>query len=161
MAEGRIQRRLAAIISADVVGYSRMMGSDEAGTLARLKALRAEFLHPKVAEYGGRIVKTTGDGTLIEFPSAVDAVSHAVDVQRGMAERNAGLREDQRIEIRLGVNVGDIIIDEDDIFGDGVNVAARLEALAEPGDNVAANASFFEAIGRVRLGLDGLGYQFG
>lgn len=133
MAEERVQRRLAAVVAADVVGYSKMMGRDEAGTLARLKALRAEFLHPKVAEYGGRIVKTTGDGTLIEFPSAVDAVSHAVDVQRGMAERNANLPEDQRIQMRIGINVGDIIIDQDDIFGDGVNVAARLEALAEPG----------------------------
>jgi len=133
MAEERVPRRLAAILAADVVGYSRMMGRDEAGTLARLKSLRAEFLHPKVAEYGGRIVKTTGDGTLIEFGSAVDAVAHAVDVQRGMAERNASLPEGERIWLRLGINVGDIIIDGDDIYGDGVNVAARLEALAEPG----------------------------
>jgi adenylate cyclase len=133
MAEERVKRRLAAILAADVVGYSRMMGRDEAGTLARLKSLRTEFLHPKVGEYGGRIVKTTGDGTLIEFGSAVDAVSHAVDVQRGMAERNVSLPEEEQIWLRLGINVGDIIIDGDDIYGDGVNVAARLEALAEPG----------------------------
>ena len=105
MAEERVQRRLAAIVSADVVGYSKMMGQDEAGTLARLKSLRAEFLHPKITEYGGRIVKTTGDGTLIEFGSAVDAVSHAVDVQRGMAERNADLPEEQQIHLRLGSDV--------------------------------------------------------
>jgi adenylate cyclase len=133
MSEERVQRRLAAIMAADAVGYSRMMGRDEAGTLARLKSLRSEFLHPKVAEYGGRIVKTTGDGTLIEFPSAVDAVSNAVDVQRGMAVRNASLPEDQQIQIRIGINVGDIIVDHEDIYGDGVNVAARLESIAEPG----------------------------
>ena len=133
MAEERVQGRLAAILAADVVGYSRLMGRDEAGTLARLKTLRAEFLHPNVAEYGGRIVKTTGDGTLIEFGSAVEAVSHAVDVQRGMAERNAGLPDDERIELRLGINVGDNTIDGEDIYGDGGNVAARFEALAEPG----------------------------
>jgi len=133
MSGERVQRRLAAIVATDVVGYSRMMGRDEAGTLARLKALRAEFLHPKITEYGGRIVKLTGDGTLIEFPSAVDAVSHAIDVQCCIEERNAGLPEDERIRIRVGINVGDIILDQNDIYGDGVNVAARLEALAEPG----------------------------
>ncbi|MEQ8827432.1 MAG: adenylate/guanylate cyclase domain-containing protein, partial [Parvibaculum sp.] len=117
MVEERVQRRLAAIISADVVGYSAMMGRDETGTLARLKALRTNFLHPKIAEYGGRIVKTTGDGTLIEFSSAVDAVSYAVDVQRAMAERNAGVSEDRRMRLRLGINLGDVIIDGDDIFG--------------------------------------------
>ena len=133
MAEERTQRRLAAIIAADVVGYSELMGQDEEGTLSRLKKLRAEFLHPKVDEYGGRIVKTTGDGTLIEFSSAVDAVSHAVDVQRGLADRNAKLPESKQIHFRIGINVGDIIIDEDDIYGDGVNIAARLEAIADPG----------------------------
>ena len=133
MSRERVQRRLAAIVATDVVGYSRMMSRDEAGTLARLKALRAEFLHPKIAEYGGRIVKTTGDGTLIEFPSAVDAVSHAIDVQCGIEERNASLPEAEKIQIRVGINVGDIILDQGDIYGDGVNVAARLEALAEPG----------------------------
>ena len=133
MAEERVQRRLAAILAADVVGYSRMMEADEAGTLARVKALRAELLHPKIAEYGGRIVKTTGDGTLVEFPSAVDAVGHALDVQAALARRNYGVAEGERIELRIGINLGDIIVEGDDIFGDGVNVAARLEALAEPG----------------------------
>ena len=129
----RDQRRLAAIVSADVAGYSRLMGEDDSGTLAALKAHRRELIDPKIAEYGGRIVKTTGDGLLLEFPSVVDAVRCAVDVQRGMAERNSALPEDRRIEFRVGINVGDIIIDGDDIFGDGVNVAARLQALAEPG----------------------------
>src|SRR6266496_2092696 len=129
----RDQRRLAAIVSADVVGYSRLMGRDESGTLATLKGHRRELIDPKIAEYGGRIVKTTGDGLLLEFPSVVDAVRCAVDVQRGMAERNAGVPAEQRIDFRIGINVGDIIIDGEDIFGDGVNVAARLQTLAEPG----------------------------
>ena len=146
MAEERVQRRLAAVVAADVVGYSKMMGRDEAGTHARLKSLRAEFLHPKVTEYGGRIVKTTGDGSLIEFPSAVDAVSHAIDVQRGMAERNANVPSSQQIQFRLGINVGDIIVDEDDIYGDGVNVAARLEDIAEPG-GICVSSIVKESIG--------------
>jgi len=159
MAEERVQRRLAAILAADVVGYSRMMGDDEAGTLARLKSLRAEFLHPKIAEYGGRIVKTTGDGTLIEFGSAVDAVSHAVEVQRGMAERNEGLPEDRQIRLRLGINVGDIIIDGDDIYGDGVNVAARLEALANPG-GICISARVHDYVGgRLDIVCEDLGRQ--
>ena len=129
----RDQRRLAAIVSADVVGYSLLMGRDDSATLAGLKAHRQQLIDPKIAEYGGRIVKTTGDGLLLEFPSVVDAVRCAVDVQRGMAERNAGVPPEQRIEFRIGINVGDIIIDGEDIFGDGVNVAARLQTLAEPG----------------------------
>jgi adenylate cyclase len=133
VAEQRTQRRLAAIVAADVVGYSRLMGADEEGTLARLNQLRRELLHPKVTEYNGRIVKTTGDGTLIEFPSAVDAVQHAVDVQQSLASRNADLPKDHRIEIRMGINLGDIIVEDEDIFGEGVNVAARLEGIAEPG----------------------------
>ena len=133
MAGERTQRRLAAILAADVVGYSRLMGADEAGTLARLNALRGELLHPKVSEYGGRIVKTTGDGTLIEFPSAVDAVQHAVDVQQALARRNADLPEERRMDFRMGINLGDIIVEGEDIFGEGVNIAARLESLAEPG----------------------------
>ena len=157
MAEERVQRRLAAIIAADVVGYSRLMEADEAGTLARLKDLRAEFLHPKVAEYGGRIVKTTGDGTLMEFASAVDAVSHAVDVQRGLAERNAGLPDDARIELRLGINVGDIIIDGEDIHGDGVNVAARLETLCAPGDVYVSGAVHDQVAGKLEAVFDDLG----
>jgi adenylate cyclase len=129
----RDQRRLAAIVSTDVVGYSRLMGRDESGTLAGLKAHRQALIDPKIAEYGGRIVKSTGDGLLLEFPSVVDAVRCAVDIQRGMAERNAGVPAEDRIELRIGINIGDIIIDDDDIFGDGVNVAARLQTLAEPG----------------------------
>jgi len=126
-------RRLAAILAADVAGYSRLMGADEEGTLAALKAIRRELGDPKVKEHRGRIVKTTGDGLLIEFASVVDAVRCAVEVQRGMAERNAEVPEARRIEFRIGINLGDIIRDGRDIFGDGVNIAARLEALSEPG----------------------------
>jgi len=120
-------------VSADVVGYSRLMHRDESGTLAGLKAHRRELIDPKIAEYGGRIVKTAGDSLLLEFPSVVDAVRCAVDVQRGMIERNANISAEQQIKLRIGINVGDIIIDDDDSFGDGVNVAARLQTLAEPG----------------------------
>jgi len=126
-------RRLAAILAADVAGYSRLMGADEEGTLAALKAIRRELGDPKVKEHRGRIVKTTGDGLLIEFASIVDAVRCAVEVQQAMAERNAYVPEARRIEFRMGINLGDIIRDGRDIYGDGVNIAARLEALAEPG----------------------------
>jgi adenylate cyclase len=129
----RVERRLAAILAADVAGYSRLMGGDEEGTLERLKEHRRKLVDPKIAEHHGRIVKTTGDGLLVEFASVVDAVRFAVDVQREMANRNIGVPAEGRVEFRIGINVGDIIIDEGDIFGDGVNVAARLEALAEPG----------------------------
>jgi adenylate cyclase len=133
MAEARVQRRLAAILAADVAGYSRLMGADEEGTLAGLKELRRELADPKIKEHRGRIVKTTGDGLLVEFASVVDAVRCAVEVQQEMAERNVGVPEEQRIQFRIGINLGDIIKDGRDIYGDGVNVAARLEALAEPG----------------------------
>jgi TolB-like protein/class 3 adenylate cyclase len=133
LATGRLERRLAAILAADVAGYSRLMGADEEGTHERLKALRRELADPKIKEHRGRIVKTTGDGLLIEFASVVDAVRCAVEVQREMAERNADVSPDGRIEFRMGINLGDIIKDGRDIYGDGVNVAARLEALAEPG----------------------------
>ena len=133
MAEEKVQRRLAAILAADVVGYSRLMGADEEGTLERLKALRHELVDPKIAEHRGRIVKTTGDGLLVEFASVVDAVRCAVEVQYEMAEHNAGVPEERRIQFRIGINLGDIIKDGRDIHGDGVNIAARLEALAEPG----------------------------
>jgi predicted ATPase/class 3 adenylate cyclase len=129
----RDHRRLAAIVLADVAGYTRLMGHDDSGTLAALKTHRRELIDPKITEYDGRIVKTMGDGLLLEFPSVVDAVRCSVDVQRAMAERNADVPTDNRIDFRIGINVGDIIIDGDDIFGEGVNVAARLEALAEPG----------------------------
>src|SRR5215472_14806844 len=133
LATERVERRLAAILAADVAGYSRLMGADEEGTLARLKALRRELADPKIKEHHGRIVKTTGDGLLLEFASVVDAVRCAVEVQREMAERNADVPTNHRIEFRMGINVGDIIRDGRDIYGDGANVAARLEAPAEPG----------------------------
>jgi len=128
-----VERRLAAILAADVAGYSRLMGVDEEGTLARLKAHRRELVNPKLEEHRGRLVKTTGDGLLVEFPSVVDAVRCAVELQRAMIDCNTGIPEDRRIVFRIGVNLGDVIIDDDDIYGDGVNIAARLEALAEPG----------------------------
>ena len=133
MSGERVERRLAAIMAADVAGYSRLMGEDEEGTLAALLALRRELGDPKIAEHRGRIVKTTGDGLLVEFASVVDAVRCAVEIQQGMAGRNAGVSPARRIELRVGINLGDIIIEDGDIYGDGVNVAARLEALAEPG----------------------------
>jgi adenylate cyclase len=133
MAEQRVERRLAAILAGDVAGYSRLMGADEEGTLSRLNAHRREFLEPKIADYRGRIVKRTGDGVLIEFASAVDATRCAVEIQRGMIERNVPVPQDKRIELRIGIHVGDIIIEDGDIFGDGVNIAARLEGIAQPG----------------------------
>src|ERR1700719_1308591 len=129
----RVERRLTAILAADVVGYSRLMGADEEGTLAALKAIRRELVDPRIVEHRGRIVKTTGDGLLVEFGSVVDAVRCAVDVQREMAERNGEVPAATRIEFRVGINLGDIIIDVGDIFGDGVNVPAALETLAEHG----------------------------
>ena len=129
----RVERRLAAVLAADVAGYSRLMGANEEGTLAQLKAVRKAIVDPTLAKHRGRIVKTTGDGMLVEFASAVDAVRLSVEVQRGMTEQNAAVPQDQRIEFRIGIHVGDIIIDDNDIFGDGVNVAARVQTLAEPG----------------------------
>jgi adenylate cyclase len=131
--EAPVQRKLAAILAADVVGYSRLMGVDEIGTLRALNAHRRELIDPMVSTCHGRTVKTTGDGALIEFGSVVDAVACAVSIQRGMVSRNAPVPEDKRIVFRMGINIGDVIIEGGDIFGDGVNVAARLEALAEPG----------------------------
>jgi class 3 adenylate cyclase len=128
-----MQRRLAAVLSADVFGYSRLMGVDEIGTLRSLKSHRRELVDPRITEHHGRIVKTTGDGMLVEFASVVDAVACAVNIQREMLARNAAVSEERQIVFRIGINVGDIIIDGDDIFGDGVNIAARLEALCEPG----------------------------
>ena len=155
----RDHRRLAAIVSADVVGYSLLMGRDDSATLAGLKAHRQELIDPKIAEYGGRIVKTTGDGLLLEFPSVVDAVRCAVDVQRGMAERNAGVPPEQRIEFRIGINVGDIIIDGDDIFGDGVNVAARLQTLAEPGGICVSRVVRDQVLDKLSFAFEDLGPQ--
>ena len=155
----RDQRRLAAIVSADVAGYSRLMGVDEGRTLDALKAHRRELIDPTITEYGGRIVKTTGDGLLLEFPSVVEAVRCAVDVQRGLALRNADVPADQKIEFRIGINVGDIIIDGDDIFGDGVNVAARLEALAEPGQICVSKAVRDQVLDKLNFGFEELGAQ--
>src|ERR1700761_8950496 len=126
-------RRLTAILAADVAGYSRLMGVDEEGTHERLKAHLGELVEPKISQHRGRTVKNTGDGLLVEFVSIVDAVRCAVEIQRGMGEREPEVPEEKRIEFRVGVNLGDVIAEEHDIFGDGVNVAARLEALAEPG----------------------------
>jgi adenylate cyclase len=159
--EHHVTRKLSAILAADVVGYSRLMGVDEEGTLERFKAHRTELIDRKIAEHQGRIVKTTGDGLLVEFSSVVDAVRCAVEIQRDMAERNADLPQDRRIDFRIGINLGDIIVDGDDIYGDGVNVAARLEALAAPGgicvsrtvcDHVQDKLSFaFEDMGDQRV----------
>jgi TolB-like protein/class 3 adenylate cyclase len=155
----RVERRLTAILAADVAGYSRLMGLDEAGTLARLRGHRRDLIDPKIAEHRGRIVKTTGDGILIEFPSVVEAVACAVAVQRGMAERNTPVPEDQRIVFRVGVNLGDIIVEADDIHGDGVNVAARLEGIAEPG-GICVSGTVRDHIGdRLDLAFDDLGDQ--
>ena len=126
-------RRLAAILAADVAGYSRLMGQDEEGTHERLRAHLRELVDPKIEEHRGRIVKNTGDGLLAEFPSVLDAVRCAVEIQRGMIDREPDVPEDHRISFRIGINLGDVIVEEHDVFGDGVNVAARLEALAEPG----------------------------
>ena len=145
----RVERRLTAILAADVAGYSRLMGEDEEGTLARLNAHRRELIDPMVAEHHGRIVKTTGDGLLIEFPSVVEAVSCALAVQRAMVERNAATPEEKRITFRIGVNLGDIIVEDGDIYGDGVNIAARLEGIAEPGGICISDDAFRQVRGKM------------
>jgi TolB-like protein/class 3 adenylate cyclase len=159
MSEGRVERRLAAILAVDVAGYSRLMGADEEGTLAALKAIRRELGDPKIAEHRGRIVKTTGDGLLVEFASVVDAVRCAVEVQREMVARNAAASAERRIEFRMGINVGDIIIEDADIFGDGVNIAARLEALAAPGGICLSAAAHEQVRDRLDIAFDDLGEQ--
>jgi adenylate cyclase len=154
-----IKRRLEAILSMDVAGYSRLMSGDEAGTLAALKAHRAELIDPTVVGFGGRIVKLMGDGALVEFPSVVDAVECAVVIQKGMAERNAEVPEDHRIAFRIGINLGDIIIEGDDIYGDGVNVAARMEGLAEPGGICMSSTVVDHVKGKVELDFEDMGEQ--
>jgi adenylate cyclase len=154
-----VERKLAAILAADVVGYSRLMAVDEAGTHARLKALRRDFIEPAIAARHGRIVKLIGDGALVEFASVVDAVQCALEIQRGVAERNAGVSDDQRIQFRIGVNLGDVIIEGDDIYGDGVNIAARLEGLAEPGGIVISGTAFDHAKNKAAAGFHFLGRQ--
>jgi TolB-like protein/class 3 adenylate cyclase len=153
LASKRLDRRLSAVLAADVAGYGRLVSTDEEGTIGQLKAHRALLFDPKLAEHNGRLVKTTGDGLLAEFASVVDAVRCAVDVQRGMATRNAEVIEDKRIEFRIGVHVGDIIIEDNDIFGDGVNVAARLEGLAQPGGICVSARVQEDAEGRLDVGF--------
>src|SRR5439155_1142784 len=147
----QMERRLTAILAADVVGYSRLMGANETGTLAALKTLQTDFIDGKIAEHQGRIVKLTGDGMLVEFPSVVNAVACATDVQRGMRDRNAGMSQERRIEFRMGVNLGDVIVEGEDIFGDGVNVAGRLESIAPVG-GITVSQSVRDHVGN-RLGL--------
>jgi adenylate cyclase len=155
----RVERRLAAVLAADVAGYSRLMGLDEEGTLARLKAARKALIDPTIATHRGRIVKTTGDGMLVEFASAVDAVRCAAVVQQAMAVGNADIATDARIEFRIGIHVGDIIIDDNDIFGDGVNIAARLEGIAEPGGVCISDDAQRQIRGKVDIGFADLGAQ--
>jgi adenylate cyclase len=152
-------RRLAAILAADVAGYSRLMGADEEGTLERLKALRRELLDPKIVEHHGRIVKTTGDGLLVEFGSVVDAVRCAVTVQQAMAEQNTGVAVDSRIELRIGINLGDVIVEGDDLYGDGVNIAARIEALADAGGVFVSNTVHDHVRDRLAYLFEDLGEQ--
>src|SRR5207248_10863694 len=152
-------RRLAAILAADVAGYSRLMGADEEGTLDRLKALRRELLDPKIAEHRGRIVKTTGDGMLVDFASVVDAVRCAVEVQQAMPGRNTGVAADNRIELRIGINLGDVIVEGDDLYGDGVNIAARIEALADAGRVFVSNTVHDHVRDRLPFVFEDLGEQ--
>ena len=159
MTEERVERRLTAILAADIAGYSRLMGADEEGTLAVLKTLRREVADPKIKEHRGRIVNTSGDGLLSEFASVVDAIRCAVEVQREMAARNADVKPEQRIEFRIGINLGDIIIEGNDIFGDGVNIAARLEALAEPGGICVSRVVRDQVRDKLAISLEDMGEQ--
>ena len=159
MAEERAQRRLAAILAADVVGYSRLMEVDEAGTLAALKARRRDVLGPLVAKHQGRIFKTTGDGVLVEFASAVNAMQCAVDLQQGMAAANAEQPEDRHIVLRIGVNLGDVMAEGGDLYGDGVNIAARLEGIAEPGGILVSGTAYDHTKNKIKVGFDDLGAQ--
>jgi class 3 adenylate cyclase len=152
-------RRLAAILAADVAGYSRLIGADESGTLQALRAIRAELLDPTIASHNGRLVKTTGDGLLVEFGSVVDALRCATEVQAGMAQWNAPTPTDKRLEFRIGINMGDVVVEDGDIFGDGVNVAARLESLAEPGGICVSARVQEDASGRLDLAFEDLGEQ--
>ncbi|WP_292450346.1 adenylate/guanylate cyclase domain-containing protein [Mesorhizobium sp.] len=159
MAEERVQRRLAAILAADVVGYSRLMERDEAGTLVAIKSRRKDILQPLLAKHNGRIVKLMGDGVLVEFASAVNAVQCAVELQNAMAAANADVPQDSRIVLRIGINLGDVMVEGSDLYGDGVNIAARLEALADAGSIVVSRTVFNHVRGKVKLGFDDLGEQ--
>jgi TolB-like protein/class 3 adenylate cyclase len=157
VSEAGVKRRLTTILAADVVGYSRLMAADEAGTLAALKSHRKELIEPKAAQYNGRTVKLMGDGTLMEFASVVDAIAFAVEVQCAMQARNADIPEDRRIVYRIGINIGDIIVEGDDIYGDGVNIAARLEGLAEPGGVCISRSVHTQIKGKLDLTFEDLG----
>ena len=159
MSSEHVERRLAAILAADVAGSCRLIGIDEEGTLAQLKALRKTLFDPKIAEHRGRIVKNTGDGALVEFASVVDAVRCADEIQRGVAEQNTDVPQDKRIEFRIGIHVGDIIIADDDIFGDGVNIAVRLEGIAEPGGICISDDAHRQVRGKVESTLEDMGSQ--
>ena len=159
MSSEHVERRLAAILAADVVGSCRLIGIDEEGTLAQLKALRKTLFDPKIAEHHGRIVKNTGDGALVEFASVVDAVRCADEIQRSLAEQNTDVPQDKRIEFRIGIHVGDIIIADDDIFGDGVNIAVRLEGIAEPGGICISDDAHRQVRGKVGNTLEDMGSQ--
>jgi len=154
-----VERRLAAILAADVAGYSRLMGADEEGTHERLTAHFRELVDPKIKQHRGRTVKNTGDGMLAEFPSIVDAVRCAAEIQRGMIDRNTDTSEDQRISFRIGINLGDVIVEPEDIFGDGVNIAARLEALAEPGGMCISRTVREQIRDKIRLPFEDMGEQ--
>src|SRR5262249_51598362 len=154
-----VTRRLAAILAADVAGYSRLIGADENGTLTLLKTIRAELIDPTIAAHNGRLVKTTGDGLLVEFGSVVDALRCATEVQAGMVEGNAASPADKSIEFRIGINMGDIVVEDGDIFGDGVNIAARLEALAQSGGICVSARVQEDAAGKLNLAFEDLGEQ--
>ncbi len=159
MSSEHVERRLAAILAADVAGSCRLIGIDEEGTLAQLKALRTTLFDPKVVEHHGRVVKNTGDGALVEFASVVDAVRCADEIQRGVAEQNTDVPQVKRIELRIGIHVGDIIIDENDIFGDGVNIAVRLEGIAEPGGVCISDDAYRQIRGKLDIAFDDMGPQ--
>src|SRR3981189_1869125 len=155
----RPERRLAAILAADVVGYSRLIGADEEGTLGRLTSIRAKVIDPIIAEHRGRLVKTTGDGLLVEFGSVVDALRCASEMQAEMAERDASDPPDRRIQFRIGIHQGDIVFDNNDIFGNGVNIAARLEGIADPGGICVSARVQEDAVGRIELSFEDIGEQ--
>jgi len=159
LATERVERRLAAILAADVAGYSRLIGADEEGTLARLKAHRRELIDPKIAEHRGRLVKTTGDGMLVEFGSVIDALRCATELQANMAQRNAAMPAGDRIDFRIGIHQGDVVVEDGEIFGYGVNVAARLEGLAEPGSICVSSRVQEDAAGKLDLAFEDMGEQ--
>jgi class 3 adenylate cyclase len=159
MTDERIQRRLAAVMAADVVGYSRLMETDEAGTLAALKSRRRQVLQPLVTRHHGRVFKVTGDGVMVEFASAVNALQCAIDVQHAMADANAALPEKLQIVLRIGVNLGDVMVDGSDLYGDGVNIAARLETTAEPGGILISGTIYDHVRNKIEVGFEDLGAQ--